>query len=122
MKLSLTFATLALAVAVVSANGGASAGGSNNEGKTSGVLSNVLKSGILTSNETFSNTVAAIAIFFDRYLTYSLRKRTYDKKKYQNYLRLDYSKGQVYPFSAGSRNSDLPNPKILQGSIQSELK
>ncbi|KAI8138370.1 hypothetical protein BJV82DRAFT_673718 [Fennellomyces sp. T-0311] len=59
MKISLTFGVLAaVLVAVVSANddGGAYAGGNNNEGSVSGFLNNPFKSGFLTSNGKDSKT------------------------------------------------------------------
>ncbi|KAI8138362.1 hypothetical protein BJV82DRAFT_673710 [Fennellomyces sp. T-0311] len=57
MKLSLTFGVLALFIAIASANdGGAAAGGSNNEGPVSGFVNNPFKSGFLTSNDKNSDT------------------------------------------------------------------
>ncbi|KAI8138358.1 hypothetical protein BJV82DRAFT_717421 [Fennellomyces sp. T-0311] len=51
MKLSLTIGVLALFLAVATADGGASAGGDNNEGDVGGFVNNLLKSGLLTGND-----------------------------------------------------------------------
>ncbi|KAI8138374.1 hypothetical protein BJV82DRAFT_673722 [Fennellomyces sp. T-0311] len=49
MKFSLTACIIAFLAATASAT--VSHGGNNNEGSTSGILTNVLKSGILTGND-----------------------------------------------------------------------
>ncbi|KAI8138357.1 hypothetical protein BJV82DRAFT_673705 [Fennellomyces sp. T-0311] len=56
MKFTFAFGVLALFLAVAAADGGASAGGNNNEGDVHGMVNNLLKSGLLTGNDKNSET------------------------------------------------------------------